>query len=247
MNKNLWIGVLTALNAVLFGIIFSFREDSQPPVTTVPPAPVQRPAPASAPAPFLAGWDDGRWPDDEKPEAVPRAPAERPESPITTADINPAASLELTAEFADSVRRARAAGLDEVLLAHAVVAQFHRQIETIQFSPGPSPDDASRDAARAEAVIGLLGENAYRGWLRSDFLASQNLLGTDITDVELEKFMRIHEAKEKSLAELWQNGRLDGGNYRQKAQTLQEEYQRQLVSAFGRERAGQLGLTEGRR
>jgi hypothetical protein len=179
MNKNLLLAVLATLALAQGAVLLVTRPEPSPPAPVLVRNPVTGRVVQDAPLPPEVVWSAERLPASGPASA---SPAEA----VTEVDLRPLASLEMSTDFARSVRAAKAAGVDETLLAHAVVSQFHRQAERLVTTGNYEEMERKRAVARERAVTELLGASTWRGWLRSDYLMTRDLWGSGLSDAEVD-------------------------------------------------------------
>jgi hypothetical protein len=152
--------IAAGVGLAIFVALIAFRnagtqpvveEPDTPPPTAVLPRP--RPSRLSPDIPLDA--------DEPVNERIP----ERVMQPARS-DFSATPSMELDRAFVADIQKIKAAGVDETLIVHAIVRQFHRQTEAMQaLGMGAEPGfEDIRAAKRKEWVDGLLSPGAYERW-----------------------------------------------------------------------------------
>lgn len=170
LNWRIWLIVAVAAVVVVVGLVLTNQQPLAAPPEIRPPLPV-RPRTVTAPPRTSSELDllpesvvastalTGVSPDAGLPSAGP---------PKAISDLRAARSFELEAGFVAEVKRLLKAGVDPVLLAHAVARQFNRQSEAVMMT-AENPDYAGHEKTaeprRREWLIKLVGEAAYKQWL----------------------------------------------------------------------------------
>jgi len=258
MKKNLWIGLLMALAAIELGVILVADNRPQP---AKPPTASPGPMRPVVQTPTTPGFDSMLPPESGGGDSTPRPDAlsgsERAgiaPATIQEADYRPPANFELPADFSAKVRQLADAGVDPVLLAHAVVAQMHRQGDAVRSEvsrqPGLPPNwymqfSATQEDARQRAVTSLLGAEAYAGWRRSDFLMSRQLWGAGLTDAQTDAVMTAHRDQQQQLTELnraLSSGQITREDYSRSTASITAETSSRITEALGAELAAKLRL-----
>ena len=144
-------------------------------------------------------------------------------TPPALGDLRVARSFELEPWFVAQVKRVVQAGVDPVLVAHAVARQFNRQSEALLLA-GENVDftEHEKQAAvrRQEWLVRLVGEPAYRQWLAESEGTAPRAPATAVLPVELVGRVRQLQADGVDAAllahlVLSQQGRQEqaGGNF----------------------------------
>jgi hypothetical protein len=130
---------------------------------------------------------------------------------ILPSDSQTVRDFYFTPDFEQAVRKLKAAGADEVLLAHAVVSQYHRQTEALRWEGlrekfaekyGEEWRDVAvaemQDKAREQIVGDLIGVSAFKRWQVDTELAQLGYGGQPLTVEEAGKLSvldRLYTAK----------------------------------------------------
>jgi hypothetical protein len=167
---SIWLVVAVAAVVVVVGLVLTSQQPPAPPPDIRPPLPV-RPRTVTAPTRTSSELD-------LLPESVGSSSARtggatdgQPLSsgtPTAISDLRAPRSFDLDAGFVAQIKKLLKAGIDPVLLAHAIARQLNRQSEALLMT-GENVDYAAHqkqaEARSREWLIKLVGETASKQWL----------------------------------------------------------------------------------
>jgi len=241
VSRTSWLILSAALNVILAGVVlqrFVNRDTSSPPVTVRAP---------TAPHETLSPPDVGRVPSrGERTDSVASGPTP---AAITNSPAFSAAALP------ELVRRLRAAGMSEVMIADFVNAQISRQMTDEQrdlerrIRRGETDPrertkfQATWRDAREAAMKSALGPDDYVAWDKDNTLRQFDLAGLALTPTQEDELYKLAKTRQDANLDLnWANnlGQIDPTDYREKQKAGQTDYDQALEQLLGSARALQI-------
>lgn len=221
MSRSALLGVSLATNAVLAGVALWLAAERTSPLPPASSSPLPPPAANSSPTLLAAVASE--------------------ESPL------PAAAAESPVDFADWVRRSRAAGVSECVLVGLVATEFgerwserERDFER-RYWRGYESDatrlrfEQQREQALEDAIRAALGDEAFEAWDQQRILRTQHLENVQLSPVEARALYRLHKhwaQRNRALQHQRAAGEIDDAAFSREfaaAQTQFEESQRTLL------------------
>lgn len=166
---------------------------------------------------------------------------------VTADDVPRAAdTFELNQDFIRQVRMLAANGADRVLLAHAVVSQYHRQSELtlgtlVKRGANYSEVGPVMDQQRQTLLVAVLGADVSRQWEHDTFLSELGYGGTSLSRDEASALGQLDNQYERNLRDAYrkavENGTLDTEQTRQQMSVITSEYQNKRIAVLGAHRS----------
>ena len=238
MNKQIWLILSIALNAILIGFVIKLvatRPHHPEPASAVA---ATRPAPVNPAPPSRPGRTE--WP-------VPAGePAREPVA--ETKDAGAAPQFVASGELADLVGKLRAAGVSEETLRAVVMAEVSRQwserwrevqrkIRRGELDPRVQQDYSGQWQALNEAALrNYLGEEAVTRWKRQMIMQRLNLDENSLPAPQLDALIRAQEdfdRRNRELSTAFQAGEVDPVDYQETQSNRQKEYDQQMRAMLG--------------
>lgn len=243
MSKTSWLILSVALNVILAGFFlqrFINRDASLPPAT--PPRVAQTSANRHD---SLPAADVGRM----------NSRGDRVETTVSAPPPVVRSNSLANAALPDLVRRLRAAGFSDVMVADFVSAQMNRQMEDERqelerrIRRGETdPRERIRFQAawwanRRSVLESALGPEAYVAWDKENVLRQFDLTGLSLTSDQENQLYELAKARQDVNQALnWANnlGQIDPTEYREQEKTGRKDYDQALEQLLGTARAQQI-------